>query len=147
MKTTDKPRFQDFQIEGVKHISPDEAYKLLSENSAVLIDVREEHEIMKNGVGTGNVLYHPMSLIMDRIDNISPNQNIITGCPGGIRSTKVANLLQMKGFQNVANLDGGYDLWRSKGLPWENHTDYDLPEGCGSGCAGCGSAADSKGCC
>jgi len=45
MKTTDQPTLQDFQIEGVKHIAPSDAFDAITNGEAVLIDVRELNEI------------------------------------------------------------------------------------------------------
>lgn len=144
MNTTDKPVLQEFHIEGVKNISPDDAMAALTNNEAMLIDVREENEVRLEHVPLPNLLYHPMSVIMDRLDNISKNQHIIVGCPGGVRSTKVANLLNRQGYPNVANLDGGFTMWKTKGLPWQS----DLSFGGGCGC-NCSSSNSDKGksCC
>ena len=144
MNTTDKPVLQEFHIEGVKNISPDDAMAALTNNEAMLIDVREENEVRLEHVPLPNLLYHPMSVIMDRLDNISKNQHIIVGCPGGVRSTKVANLLNRQGYPNVVNLDGGFTMWKAKGLPWQS----DLSFGGGCGC-NCSSSNSDKGesCC
>jgi hypothetical protein len=72
MKTTDKPTFQDFHIEGVKHIIPSDAHELIKKGEAVLIDVREENETKLESIGLDNVLYHPRSVIMERLPYISP---------------------------------------------------------------------------
>lgn len=124
MKTTDKPTLQEFNIEGVKHISPENAMAALTNNDAVLIDVREENEVALESIPLENVLYHPMSVIMDRLPFISKDQNIILICPGGVRSTKVANLLNMQGYPNVANLDGGFNFWKAKGLPFDSNLSF-----------------------
>lgn len=47
------------------------------------------------------------------------NKAIIRVCPGGVRSTKAANLLNVKNLKNVANLDDGFLMWKSRGLPFE----------------------------
>lgn len=141
MKITDKPTLQEFHIEGVKHIIPDDAMAALKSNEAVLIDVREENEVKLESIPIDNVLYHPMSVIMDRLANISKDQNIILICPGGVRSTKVANLLNMQGYPNVANLDGGFNVWKAKGLPYDCNLTF--AGGCGCSC----SSSDSDGSC
>lgn len=144
MNTTDKPVLQEFHIEGVKNISPDDAMAALTNNEAMLIDVREENEVRLEHVPLPNVLYHPMSVIMDRLDNISKNQHIIVGCPGGVRSTKVANLLNRQGYPNVTNLDGGFTMWKTKGLPWESTMSFS--GGCGCNCSSSNSGTGGS-CC
>ena len=132
MKTTNKPLFQSFHIEGIEHINPKEAYEVLKNGEAVLIDVREADEIILESIPLDNVIYHPMTVIMERLPNISKEQNIILACPGGIRSAKVANLLKIQGYPNVANLDGGFTFWKAQGLPFETNISSG---GCGCGCS------------
>jgi rhodanese-related sulfurtransferase len=144
MKTTEKPTLQEFHIDGVKHINPQDTFDCLKNNEAVLIDVRECEEVDIESIPMDNVLYHPMSTIMDHLTSISKEQNIILMCPGGVRSTKVANLLNIQGYPNVANLDGGFKLWKSLGLPFESI----MPSGngCSGGCSSCSPDAKSS-CC
>ena len=60
-----------------------------------------------------------MSLIEDRLADIPTDKLVITACPGGIRSVRVANTLFNNGFTNAASLDGGLNLWKTKDLPYE----------------------------
>lgn len=133
MKTTEKPLLQNFHIEGVRHISPANTFEAIKNKEAVLIDIREENEVILECIPLENVLYHPMSEILNRLSYISKNQNIILVCPGGARSTKVANLLNMHGYPNVANLDGGFTMWKAQGLPFESNISFS--GGCGCGCS------------
>lgn len=121
MKTTEKPTLQDFHIEGVKHIKPADALEALNKGAAVMLDVRELNKVKLESVPLDRVLNHPMSVIMDRLPYIAKDQNIIVACPGGVRSVKVANMLNLQGYPNVANLDGGLMLWKAKGLPFESN--------------------------
>lgn len=136
MKTTDKPLLQDFQIEGVKHINPTDALEAITNGEAVLLDVREINEVKLESVPLDRVLNHPMSLIMNRLSYIAKDQNIIVACPGGVRSVKVANMLNLQGYPNVANLDGGLMMWKAKGLPVESNLSF-------GGC-GCNSGTQTK---
>lgn len=145
MKITNKPKLQDFHIEGVQHITPENAIEVLSNKKAVLIDVREENEVRLENIPMENVLYHPMSVIMDRLEFISKNQNIIVGCPVGIRSTKVTNLLNLQGYPNVANLDGGFSKWKELGFPFKSNVLFTINSGCG--CNTSESVNEDGGCC
>ncbi len=128
MKTTDKPTLQDFHIDGVKHINPLDALEALQNGDAVMIDVRELNEVKLEIVPLDRVLNHPMSVILDRLPYITKDQNIIVACPGGVRSSRVASLLNQNGYENVASLDGGLNTWKAKGLPYEINS----PGGIGS---------------
>ena len=146
MKTTEKPVFQEFHLEGVKHISPDEALKLLEKNEAVLIDVREQNEVALENIPLENVLYHPMSVIVERLPYIAKDQQIIVACPGGVRSAKVANLLNRQGYSKVANLDGGFTRWKKLGLPYKVNLSFSGLTYAGGGC-GCGTSSKNNGSC
>jgi rhodanese-related sulfurtransferase len=143
LNTTDKPGLQEFHLPGVKHINPEHALKAIENDEAILIDVREENEVMLEHMPLPNVLNHPMSVIMDRLTNIPKEANIILGCPKGVRSSKVANLLNRLGYPNIANLDGGFKVWKARKLPWE--TIFATDGDCGCNCSSCGESSD--GCC
>ena len=148
MNTTDKPTLQDFHIEGVKHISPSNAYDLLIKGEAVFIDVRETSEVELESIPLDRVLSHPMSVIMDRLPYISKDQNIILVCPGGGRSTRVANLLNIQGYPNLANLDGGLTMWKAKGFPFESNLSFSGTCSCGTSLKADNSTTNNeKACC
>lgn len=119
MKTTDQPILQDFHIEGVKHIAPSDAFVAITNSEAVLIDVRELNEVKLESIQLDHVLNHPMSVIMDRLTYIAKDQNIIIMCHSGIRSVKVAKMFIQQGYKSVASLDGGFEMWKAKGLPYD----------------------------
>jgi len=128
MQTTETPTKQEFHIDGVRHITPSNALEAIEKGEAVLIDVRELSEVRLEKIPLDRVLNHPMSVIMDRLPYISKDQNIILICQGGIRSVKIANLLNRQGYPNVANLEGGITMWKAYGLPIETNLSFG---GCG----------------
>lgn len=129
---TKTPQFQEFHIEGINHISPVAALEAVKSGEAIILDVREENELVYESILLDEVMYHPMSEIMDRLPHIPNDKLIIVACPGGVRSSKVANLLVMQGFKAVANLDGGLMMWKMQGLPFESRASMGC--GCGSHC-------------
>lgn len=134
MITTQQPTLQQFHIAGVNHITPANAFETLKNGNAFMIDVRETNELQFFTVDVENVLYHPMSVIMDRLVHIPNDIALIVACPGGVRASKVANLLAIQGFTNVANLDGGFDAWISQGFPVVSG--MSMESGCGCSCSG-----------
>lgn len=139
MNFKDVPNFQSFQLEGVKHVSPKEAFEFISNDKAYFIDVREEDEFTKEYFDFELVFFHPMSQILERIQYIPQNVELIVVCNEGVRSTKVANLLNIKGFKTVYNLDGGIQEWKNQEFPIAiNESDSCDTDGCGSSCGSCG---------
>lgn len=158
MNITKTPQYQSFQLEGVDHISPADALEAINQGTAVIIDVRELSETYSMNIPHNNVLYHPMSVIMDRLAHIPTDKLLIIICTTGIRSVKVTNLFTIQGLTNVANLDGGIEEWKKQGLPIEENTTT-FTSSCGCGCSaseqcepqeeassGCGCDC-SSGCC
>ena len=139
MDTYNKPELQEFFIDGVQHVAPYEAFTMMLSGEATLVDVREPSEVKIEKVGdSDNILYYPMSEILTYVDQIPTDLPVIVICTHGLRSTKVANLLMIKGFNEVANLDGGIEAWKAKGMPMAKGGHATEGESCGSGgCGGC----------
>ncbi len=133
MITTDKPIFQEFNIDGVQHITPQNALIELQNGTAILVDVREEPEFKLESIPLNDVFYYPMSAIVGQLQNIPNDKPIIVVCNAGVRSSKVVNLLNRNGFKASANLDGGIIMWKVLGLPVD--CDISFPSGCGCSCS------------
>ena len=131
MITSDKPIFHEFEIEGVKHITPQNALAELRNETAIMIDVREEAEFKLLSIPLNNVFYYPLSGIVEQLHNIPTDKPIIVVCNAGVRSSKVVNLFNRNDFPPSANLDGGIIMWKSLGLP----VDSDISAECGCGCS------------
>jgi len=127
-----QPQHQKFHLEGVKHISPVEAFDLLIDEKAMLIDVRNKEEYGIERVSLDNIKNYPMTEILNNLEYLPKDILLITMDTTGERGTKVANLLNMQQFSQVANMDGGITQWRTDNLPIEDI----LPGECG-GCSGC----------
>lgn len=131
MITSDKPMYQQFNLDGVQHITPQNALAELQNETAIMIDVREESEFKLLSIPLNNVFYYPLSRIMDHLPNIPTDNPIIVICNAGVRSSKVVNLLNRNNFPPSANLDGGIIMWKTLGLP----VDSNISSGCGCGCS------------
>ena len=90
------------------------------------LDVREpvewEHYI-------AGALQIPRGVLEAQADPTSPRHNatldptgrVIVYCRSGARAALAAVTLQILGYTNVANLDGGLAAWQSAGLPVAEH--------------------------
>ena len=75
----------------------------------VLLDVREPWEVAL-GTLPGAVTI-PMGDVPARVDELNPEQPVVCICHHGMRSLRVAQFLQARGFADVINLAGGTDAW------------------------------------
>ena len=125
----------------IKEITPQQAHDLLTANSdAIYIDVRTEREFAnghpQRAVNIPVAFPDPARGMMANKDfvkvveaNFPRDKKIIVGCQAGPRSNAAAGLLQQAGFQDVANMLGGFGGmrdqlgnivapgWASSGLP------------------------------
>ena len=109
-------RYLDRLRQRVPKVSPDEARDML-EDGAVLIDIRESWE---TGEGTvpGALLIERGMLELDIGQHVpEADRTLILMCAGGDRSAISADALAEMGYANVFNLEGGYNAWRTRGLP------------------------------
>lgn len=83
----------------------------------VLLDVREPEErafCAIGGFATAADLHIPMNEIPGRLLEIrtaAEGKTLVVYCHHGVRSLAVAQWLAGQGVRDVANLDGGIDVW------------------------------------
>ena len=102
--------------EHVAEISPAEAFARQAQG-ALLVDVREENE-RADGMPAG-ALGLSRGFLELRIEDSEPNRDrpILALCASGRRSLLAAEALQRMGYRDVVSVAGGYNRWKSEGLP------------------------------
>jgi rhodanese-related sulfurtransferase len=91
---------------------------------AVLVDLREQHELNDKGHIAGSV-HIPRGMLEFLADPTNPNhqkvldprKRVILYCATGNRSPLAAATLQDLGYAHVAHLAGGIAAWTEQGLP------------------------------
>lgn len=96
-------------------ISLDEARKLLSSGTAILVDVREQHEW--DAGHAAEAVHMPLGDLDAAA--LPPNTEIITTCRSGGRGTRAVAALAKAG-RPARNLTGGMRGWQDAGLPLES---------------------------
>ncbi len=95
--------------------------KALRDNNEdhILIDVREQHEYDLVNMG-GELI--PISQVPAHIDKFDRDtEKVVVHCRSGARSMNIiAQLQQLRGFENLYNLEGGI-------LAWAREIDPSLP--------------------
>jgi rhodanese-related sulfurtransferase len=97
-------------------VSAADAYKMTQQN-ALLIDVREKNEVAAQAYDVAHVVNIPMSEFESRIAEIPKDKPVILACLSGGRSQQALSILQAQGFTNAMNLEGGMMAWNGQGLP------------------------------
>jgi rhodanese-related sulfurtransferase len=91
-------------------ISPSDAAQLLRDQSARLIDVREQWEFATTHI-EGSVLI-PMGEIPARAQSeLQSGERLVVMCHHGVRSMNVTAWLRRQGFEQAQSMRGGIDAW------------------------------------
>jgi rhodanese-related sulfurtransferase len=94
----------------MSEISPQDLKTRLDRNEApLLLDVRQDWETKLCRLP--NAVHIPIEEIELRVEELSPQDDIVVYCHQGVRSAAVAEYLRSLGFQSVQNLAGGLDSW------------------------------------
>jgi rhodanese-related sulfurtransferase len=113
----------------VDHVSPNEAFDEMAAGQVVLLDIREPVEWEQHIQGAVQV---PRGLLEFAADptsprhkaELDPTRRVIVYCRSGVRAALAALTLKTLGYEDVANLDGGFNAWKDAGLPTgEHHSD------------------------
>ncbi|HSN17315.1 MAG TPA: rhodanese-like domain-containing protein [Gammaproteobacteria bacterium] len=90
-------------------LDPAAAHALVTEQGAILLDVREPWEYAQVHVeGSRHI---PMGQVPGRLGELDPAARYVVMCHHGGRSQQVAQFLSSRGYTQVANLAGGIDAW------------------------------------
>ena len=107
--------------------TPQEAHAAAAAGEAILVDVRAGDVLARDGSIPG-AIHHQRTVIEWRADPESEwhddriadlDAPLILFCSQGYASSLAAQTLREMGFTRATDMDGGFDLWKSQGLPVE----------------------------
>ena len=105
-------------------VTPQLAFDQLQAGTAILIDIRDIRELQREGQIDG-AFHAPRGMLEFWADPQSPYHkevfaqagNLILFCASSWRSALAAKTLQDMGMTNVFDMEGGFNGWKSAGLP------------------------------
>ena len=102
----------------IREVTPQEVSALPS-GGATIVDVREASEWEQGHLP--DALHISKSYVEQQIEGAIADRAapVILYCAGGVRSLFAAQSLEQLGYTNVASMSGGFQAWKSAGLPWE----------------------------
>lgn len=102
---------------GVGTVGAKDAIQLMNHSNAVVIDVREEKEVVDGMII--NSVHIPLDDLQNHLKKIEKYKDkpVIVSCRTGNRSGKACNMLRKNGFLQVYNLRGGILAWQKENLP------------------------------
>ncbi len=102
-----------------KNISPEEAEKILKENSGniIILDVRTKEEFSEGHIkGAINIDYHSKDF-KSKLEKLDKTKIYMIYCRSGYRSGRAFELMKEMGFTKLYNIEGGINAWIGEGLP------------------------------
>lgn len=104
----------------VRQITVGELHRVLaySPDDFQVVDVRRRQEWDEGHIASALLI--PLHNLKSNLDALESGRPVAVHCKSGYRSLIATSLLQSAGFQQVANVVGGFDAWRACNLPQES---------------------------
>jgi hydroxyacylglutathione hydrolase len=109
------------ELRKAAEVTPESLERALRDDDVMVIDVRSRTEWERGhlpGVvpdGAGYRRHIPLGDLTDRLETLPADRRIVLHCLSGARSAIGASVLRAHGFDDVANLRGGYARWTREG--------------------------------
>ena len=108
----------------IQNYSAEDVKKLVDKNEISLIDIRDIRELWKEGT-IENAQHIPRGMLEFWLDpesayfksnKIKDMKKMVLFCALGFRSALATKTLRDMGFENVANVEGGFEALKKSGL-------------------------------
>jgi len=108
-----------FELDYIPQLTVQDFVELRNEEPGrvAVLDVREPGELAGGSI-EGSVCI-PLGKLRLRLAELEPERRklLVVHCKGGYRSSIATSILRRAGFRDIANLIGGFDAWKTAGLP------------------------------
>lgn len=107
----------DHQVCKSFQVSPVNAIRMMNDEDALLLDVRESAEFKKEHIK--NAVNIPVSALKDKLEDIKQykDKSVLAYCRSGVTSAHACKTLKRSGFMKVHNIEGGLHGWQEAKLP------------------------------
>ena len=120
-----------------------EEAQILIAGGAILVDVREDDELVEIAYQVDNMLQIPLSELEERMNELPTDKKLLMACRSGNRSAKAIKILAANGYEDLVNLEGGIKSWQAKGYAVVVDGVAPATKAC---CANSGKGGGEKGC-
>lgn len=97
----------------VQEISVEDAKAMRDRGDPLtIVDVREPWEL--DVAALEGAVSIPMALIPAHLDQLPRDHPLLVLCRSGVRSARVVEWLEMQGFPNALNIEGGILAWAQR---------------------------------
>ena len=110
----------------IETLSQEDSEAQVAAGSAQFIDIRDIRELKREGRIPG-ALHAPRGMLEFWLDPASPyhkpefitDKKLILFCAGAWRSALAVKTLKDMGFENIAEMEGGFGAWKKRGAQIE----------------------------
>ncbi len=105
------------RIRGINDVPPLEAVRLINQEEAVVVDVRENSEYAEGHILDAH--HMPLGSLAKRADELKKagDRPLLVVCRSGKRSAFGCTTLRKQGYEKIYNLKGGMIAWQNANLP------------------------------
>jgi rhodanese-related sulfurtransferase len=96
-------------------LNPKAVKDKLEQGSICFVDVRSQDEF-QSGHAAGAVCL-PLETIEGGAAPVPRDRLVVLSCQSGMRSARAREILKAQGYENVAELEGGFAAWSAAGFP------------------------------
>lgn len=101
-----------------QNIEATELFSLLTQPNVLLVDVRNDDEVMRGRIP--HAIHIPLSMLPVEYQKLEDATKVIFYCHSGVRSALAADFANSKGIEHVYNLRGGVIAWAKAGYDFVN---------------------------
>jgi rhodanese-related sulfurtransferase/glyoxylase-like metal-dependent hydrolase (beta-lactamase superfamily II) len=109
-----------FELASIEKITVRNVERQLRSDKIQVLDVRRQPEWQSGHIE--GAVSHPLDDFNAALPQMDRNKQIAVVCKSGYRSMIACSLLRRAGFENVANVVGGFDAWQKASLPVVSET-------------------------
>ena len=96
-------------VQTAPRVTVPELDRLLGQDAVTVIDIRNPGEVEAGTIP--GAIHMPLAQLRVRLEQVPTGRPIVVHCAGGWRSSVAASLMRVQGFNNVSDLEGGYNAW------------------------------------
>ncbi len=100
MPPTTAPAAPRPPLDESKRVKPDDIDALIAKGDVVVLDVREDAELVETGTVKG-AIHIPLGQLESRLGELPKDKVILTACRSGGRASRALTLLESKGFKTA----------------------------------------------
>ena len=108
------------ETDAVNRISAEQFAKAIGASQDEVIDIRRISEYESSHVKAAS--NRPLDQINDWVRDINPEKHFFIHCAGGYRSMIAASILQVRGYRNFSEVEGGFGAIKNTSVPCDSAT-------------------------